>query len=253
MSDAAAELAGASHRIPQQQGSKTVILLLTTLVITRMRPFVTELGELENKILEMGGLVETSIHSSIRSIVDRDEGLMANIWEAEQRINQLDIEIDGFATRLLALHQPVAKDLRFLTAAIKINSDLERMGDLAVNIAQRSLSLLSRPQLKPLIDVPHMSKIVESMVRKSLDAFVRRDEVMAREVLLTDDEVDEMKDSVYRELMDMLETGKAPAGTAFDIIFIAHNLERVADHATNIAEDVLFLVKGIDVRHHHQE
>lgn len=216
-----------------------------------MRPFVTELGELENKILEMGGLVETSIHSSIRSLVDRDESLMANIWEAEQRINQLDIEIDGFATRLLALHQPVARDLRFLTAAIKINSDLERMGDLAVNIAQRSISLLSRPQIKSLFDVPHMSRTVESMVRKSLDAFVQRDEVLARQVLQSDDEVDDLKDSVYRELLGMMEDGKAPPGTAFDMIFIAHNLERVADHATNIAEDVLFLIKGVDVRHHH--
>jgi phosphate transport system protein len=218
-----------------------------------MRPFVTELGELENKILEMGGLVETSIHNSIRSLVDRNESLMVNIWEAEQRINQLDIEIDGFATRLLALHQPVAKDLRFLTAAIKINSDLERMGDLAVNIAQRSISLLSRPQIKPLVDVPHMSRTVESMVRKSLDAFVQRDAALARQVLETDDVVDDLKDSVYRELLGMLENGKAPAGTAFDMIFIAHNLERVADHATNIAEDVLFLVKGVDVRHHHQD
>jgi phosphate transport system protein len=218
-----------------------------------MRPFVTELGELENKILEMGGLVETSIHNSIRSLVDRNESLMANIWETEQRINQLDIEIDGFATRLLALHQPVAKDLRFLTAAIKINSDLERMGDLAVNIAQRSASLLSRPQINPLVDVPHMSRTVESMVRKSLDAFVQRDEALARSVLQADDEVDDLKDSVYQELLEMLENGKAPAGAAFDMIFIAHNLERVADHATNIAEDVLFLVKGVDVRHHHHE
>jgi phosphate transport system protein len=216
-----------------------------------MRPFVLELDELQNKILEMGGLVETSIHNSIRSLVERDDALMVNIWEAEERINQLDIEIDEFATRLLALHQPVARDLRFLTAAIKINSDLERMGDLAVNIAQRSISMLGRPQLKALVDVPHMSKTVESMVRKSLDAFVQRDEALARSVLLSDDEVDDLKNSVYQELLGMLESGTAPAGTAFDLIFIAHNLERVADHATNIAEDVLFLIKGIDVRHHH--
>jgi phosphate transport system protein len=217
-----------------------------------MRPFVAELGELENKILEMGGLVETSIHNSIRSLVERDESLMLNIWKSEERINQLDIEIDGFATRLLALHQPVARDLRFLTAAIKINSDLERMGDLAVNLAQRSFSLLGRPPLKSLADVPHMSRIVESMVRKSLDAFVQRDEALARSVLLSDDEVDDLKDAVYQVLLDSVESGKAPAAPAFDIIFIAHNLERIADHATNIAEDVLFLVKGIDVRHHNR-
>jgi len=216
-----------------------------------MRPFISELGELQNKILEMGGLVETSIHSSIRSLVERDDKLMADIWEIETRINRLDIEIDEFATRLLALHQPVAKDLRFLTAAIKINSDLERMGDLAINIAQRSASLLSRPQIKPLVDIPHMSRTVEAMVRRSLDAFVQRDEAMAMNVLMADDEVDELKNSIYRELLGMIEQGSAPAAPAFDLIFIAHNLERVADHATNIAEDVLFLIKGVDVRHHH--
>jgi phosphate transport system protein len=199
----------------------------------------------------MGGLVETAIHSSIRSLTEPDDALMVGILEAEERIDRLDIEIDEFATRMLALHQPVARDLRFLTAIIKINSDLERMGDLAVNIAQRSISLLGRPQIKPLVDVPQMSRIVELMVRKSLDAFLERDEELARSVLLSDDEADELKNSVYRELLDMMELGKAPAGTAFNLIFIAHNLELVADHATNIAEDVLFLIKGIDVRPHH--
>src|ERR1700748_2362909 len=149
-----------------------------------MRPFVLELDELQNKILEMGGLVETSIHNSIRSLVERDDALMVNIWESEERINQLDIEIDEFATRLLALHQPVARDLRFLTAAIKINSDLERMGDLAINISQRSLSLVRQPPVKPLIDIPLMSKLVESMVGRSLDSFVKRDAELARTVLL---------------------------------------------------------------------
>jgi phosphate transport system protein len=218
-----------------------------------MRPFVLELGELQNKILEMGGLVEMSIHNSIRSLVERDEAMMVNIWQSEERINQLDIEIDEFAVRMLALHQPVAKDLRFLTAAIKINSDLERMGDLAVNIAQRSHSLLGRPPVHSLVDIPHMSRIVESMVRKSLDSFVQRDEDLARSVLLSDDEVDDLKNAVYREVIGTLNLCKVPAGTAFDIIFIAHNLERVADHSTNIAEDVLFLVKGIDVRHRRRE
>jgi len=216
-----------------------------------MRPFVQELEELQNKLLEMGGLVETSIHSSIVSLVDRDDSLMPAIWAAEQRINLLDIEIDEMATRLLARNQPVARDLRFLTATIKINSDLERMGDLAINLAQRSLSLLGREQVKPLIDIPHMSRTVEAMVRKSLDAFVRRDEELARVVLLTDDEVDDLKNSIYQELLQLIEDGKAAAGPAFDLIFIAHNLERIADHATNIAEDVLFLIKGVDVRHHH--
>jgi phosphate transport system protein len=217
------------------------------------RPFVTELGELQNKILEMGGLVETSVHNTIRSLVERDEKMMDGVWETEARINHLDIEIDEAATRLLALYQPVAKDLRFLTAAIKINSDLERMGDLAVNLAQRSISLLGQPPFRPLVDIPHMSRIVESMVHKSLDAFVRRDASLAESVLLADDEVDELKDSIYSELLALMSQGLADAAPAFDLIFIAHNLERVADHATNIAEDVLFLVKGVDVRHHHLE
>ncbi len=216
-----------------------------------MRPFVAELEELQNRILEMGGLVESAIHDSIRGLSERSDAPIANIWHTEERINQLDIEIDEFALRMIALHQPVAKDLRFLTAALKMNSDLERMGDLAVNIAQRVISLLSRPEVKPLVDIPQMSKTVESMVHRSLDAFVRRDEGLARSVLLADDEVDDMKRAVYQEVMDMVENGKARAGVAFDLIFIAHNLERVADHATNIAEDVLFLVRGVDVRHHH--
>lgn len=218
-----------------------------------IRPFVAELGDLQNKILEMGGLVERSVHNTIRSLVERNQSLMDGIWEGEARINQLDMEIDESATRLLALHQPVARDLRFLTAAIKINSDLERMGDLAVNLAQRSISLLSRPPVKPLVDIPHMSKTVECMVRKSLDAFVQRDAQLATSVLLADDEVDELKDSIYQELLDLMARGQVEVGPAFDIIFIAHNLERVADHATNIAEDVLFLIKGVDVRHHHLE
>lgn len=216
-----------------------------------MRPFVTELGDLQNKLLEMGGLVETSIHTTIRALVERDQSLMPTIWQSEERINRLDMEIDEKATRLLALNQPVARDLRFLTAAIKINSDLERMGDLVINLAQRSISLLNRPQVKPLVDIPHMSKTVESMVRKSLDAFVQRDEELARSVLFSDDEVDDLKNSIYRDLLELIERGEAPAGPGFDLIFIAHNLERIADHATNIAEDVLFLIKGVDVRHHH--
>jgi phosphate transport system protein len=216
-----------------------------------MRHFVADLTDLQNKLLEMGGLVETSIRSSTRSLVERDEALARSIWDVETRINQMDIDIDEFATRLLALQQPVAGDLRFLTAAIKINSDLERMGDLAINIAERSLSLLRRPLVTILIDIPHMSRVVESMVHKSLDAFVQRDADLAQSVLLSDDEVDDLKNAVYKELLVMTEEGKAPVPAAFDLIFVAHNLERIADHATNIAEDVLFLIKGIDVRHHH--
>jgi len=214
-----------------------------------MRPIVQEVEELQNKILQMGGLVENSIRNSIQSLVTQDEQMATDVLRSEDRINQLDIEIDEFATRLLALHQPVARDLRFATAAIKINSDLERMGDLASNIARHSISFMERSSARNLVDIPRMSKTVQAMVRDSLDALARHDEALARSVLVSDDIVDDLKDSVYQELLGMLEAGTAPPAPAFDLMFIAHNLERIADHATNIAEDVLFLTKGMDVRH----
>ena len=215
------------------------------------RPFLAELDELQQRLLEMGGLVEFAIHRSVRSLIDRDASFAQQVWDNEKRINAMEIEIDELATRILALHQPVARDLRFLTAAIKINSDLERMGDLAINIIQRAISLVNQPPVKPLIDIPHMSKLVESMVRRSLDAFVKRDPDLAREVLLADDEVDDLKNSVYQELIGFMENDQTGIHPAVDLIFIAHNLERIGDHATNVAEDVLFLVNGVDVRHHH--
>ncbi len=139
------------------------------------RPFLAELDELQQRLLEMGGLVEFAIHRSVRSLIDRDSSYAQQVWDNEKRINAMEIEIDELATRILALHQPVARDLRFLTAAIKINSDLERMGDLAINIIQRAISLVNQPAVKPVIDIPHMSRLVESMVRRSLDSFVKRD------------------------------------------------------------------------------
>ena len=198
----------------------------------------------------MGGLVESAIASSLLWLTEGKEPPPQELWKVEDRINQLNIEIDEAAVRLTALHQPVARDLRFLTAAIKINSDLERMGDLVVNVAERISSLAHSSPPAPGIDIPRMSNLVQTMVRRSLDAFVQRDEEMARAVLISDDEVDELKDTVYRELLAKADRGEYPVRAAFDLIFVAHNLERIADHATNIAEDVLFLVKGVDVRHH---
>ncbi len=215
------------------------------------RPFLAELDELQQRLLAMGGLVEFAIHRSIRALIDRDSALSNQVWENERRINEMEMEIDEQATRILALHQPVARDLRFITAAIKINSDLERMGDLAVNIVLRAVSLARQPQVKALIDVPHMSRLVESMVHKSLDAFVKRDPEMAEAVLAADDEVDDLKTSIYTELMVFMERDLTAVRPAVDLMFIAHNLERIADHATNVAEDVLFLVNGVDVRHSH--
>ena len=212
--------------------------------------FREELDELQRRLLEMAGLVESAIHQSVSALVERDDQLAKDVLWKEAQINQKDIEIDEFATRLLALYQPMARDMRFLTAAIKINGDLERMGDLAVNITERALALMKEPPVKPLIDIPRMADLAEAMVRKSLDALVKRDEQLARNVLLSDDEVDQLRDAVYKELVTFMQEESTTIPRAVDLMFIAHNLERIADHATNIAEDVLFLMKGIDVRHH---
>ncbi|MDE3199041.1 MAG: phosphate signaling complex protein PhoU [Acidobacteriota bacterium] len=216
-----------------------------------MRPIAHEIEELQGKLLEMGGLVEAALRSSVRSLVLNDSSHAADVLNFEPRINDLQIQIDEAATCLLARHQPVARDLRFVTSALKINSDLERMGDLAVNIAERSISFLGHPEDAELFDVPRMSRSVEAMVRECLDSFVLRDEALARNVLASDDPVDRMKDGVYREVLNALERRTVSAAAAFDLMFVAHNLERIADNATNIAEDVLFLVSGSDVRHRH--
>jgi phosphate transport system protein len=197
--------------------------------------------------------VESAIHQSIDALVRRDEQVAKEVLWKEALINQKDLDIDEFATRLLALYQPMARDMRFLTAVIKMNGDLERMGDLAVNITQRALSLMHDSPVKPLVDIPRMAYLAEAMVRNSLDALVKRDEALARNVLLSDDEVDRLRDAVYKELVAFMQEERTTIPRAVDLMFIAHNLERIADHATNIAEDVLFLMKGIDVRHHAEE
>jgi len=212
--------------------------------------FREQLDEMQSRLLVMAGLVESAIHQSVIALVQRDEQAAREVFWKEALINQKDIEIDEYATRLLALYQPMAGDMRFLTAVIKINGDLERMGDLAANISHRALSLMRQPSLRPLIDIPHIASLAENMVRSSLDALVKRDEDLARSVLLSDDEVDRLRDSAYKELVGFMQEQSTTIPGAVDLMFIAHNLERIADHATNIAEDVLFLVKGIDVRHH---
>jgi phosphate transport system protein len=212
--------------------------------------FREQLDEMQGRLLEMAGLVESAIHQSVIALVERDEQAAREVFWKEALINQKDIEIDEYATRLLALYQPMARDMRFLTAVIKINGDLERMGDLASNISHRALSLMRQPSLRPLIDIPHIASLAENMVRSSLDALVKRDEDLARSVLLSDNEVDRLRDSAYKELVGFMQEQSTTIPGAVDLMFIAHNLERIADHATNIAEDVLFLVKGIDVRHH---
>jgi len=215
-----------------------------------LRHFSVELAELHELLLQMGSLVESSIRRSVQSLVDRDKELAKAVMRDEPRINQMQVEVDAKTTRLLALNQPVARDLRFLTATLKINTDLERMGDLAVNIAERAIALINRPPLKPQTDIPRMAALAQSMLLKSLDAFVRVDADLAQSILPSDDEVDALKDSVYEELVDFMQCDPATIPAAVDLIFVARNLERIADHATNISEDVIFLATGTDVRHH---
>jgi phosphate transport system protein len=215
-----------------------------------VRHFVEELEQLKTKLLEMSSLVEAAIQRSISAVIHKDRSAADEVFRNEARINEIEIEIDEFAINLLALQQPMAADLRLIVAALKINTDLERMGDLSVSIAQRAKSLMEEPVIKPMIDIPHIAGLVQSMVRKALDAFVNRDADLARSVLASDDAVDSLRTACYHELVSFMEKDPQNIKQALDLLAITRNLERIADHSTNVAEDVLFLVKGVDVRHH---
>ncbi|HXP86845.1 MAG TPA: phosphate signaling complex protein PhoU [Bryobacteraceae bacterium] len=215
-----------------------------------MRHFAQELEELNQAVLQMGGFVESSMHCSVQALQERDERLANRIIEDEPRINQMEMDIDSRVTRLLALQQPVARDLRFLTSVLKINGDLERVGDLAVHIARRTLSLIHRPPMKDIGDIPKMAALAEDMLHKSLDAFVKQDAELAESVLPVDAEVNELRDRVFTEVVQVMQTEPDNVPSALDLMFVARHLERTADHSTNIAEDVIFLVRGEDVRHH---
>ena len=215
-----------------------------------MRHFEEELDNLRNRLLEMSGLVEDSVYRSIQSLIEKDEAAAQQVLQNEARINRMEIQIDELATSLLARVQPMAIDLRFITAAIKINNDLERMGDISVNIVRRTLLLMREPIAIELVDIPHMATLAQSMIRNSLDAFVRKDAELARSILTSDDVIDELRDSVYEKLIGLMEQDATTVRQSINLMFIARALERLADHATNIAEDVLFLVEGVEVRHH---
>ncbi|MBI3329957.1 MAG: phosphate signaling complex protein PhoU [Nitrospinae bacterium] len=212
------------------------------------RRFEGDLQALRQRLLAMGSLAETMIHKSVKALVDRDDAVVQAVLAHEEEMDLLCIEIDDRCFTLLALRQPMASDLRFLVAGIKINSDLERIGDQAVSIALRARDLITQPQLKPLIDIPRMATLAQGMVRKSLDAFVRRDPDLARNVIQSDDEVDNLRDQVFRELLTYMMGDPTTTPRALHLILISRNLERIADHATNIAEDVIYIVRGEDVR-----
>ena len=214
------------------------------------RPFDEELKLLKEKLLDMASRAEEQIGLAVRGLKDRKQEMACEVLEKEEAINRLDIEIDDMAMRLLALRQPMATDLRFITSAMKIGSDLERIGDLAVNIAERTLELLKFPQLKPLIDIPRMAEMAQEMVRDTLNAFINGDAVLAKQVCERDDQVDKLNIQIFRDLL-MADAATIPR--AVDLILVGRHLERIADHATNIGEDVIYMVQGKTIKHHAEE
>lgn len=211
--------------------------------------FEKELEELKQTVLKLSSLVEKAISDSIKSLIERDSKIAAEVIDGESKINTLDVEIDEECIRLIALRQPCAGDLRLITTAMKITTDLERIGDLAVDISERALELNNEPQLKPYIDIPRMAETVQTMLRDALDAFVKRDSKLARDVLSRDDLVDNLNYQIFNELMFFMIQDPRTVSRAVKITYISKYLERIADHATNIAEMVIYLVEGKIIRH----
>src|SRR5215467_2582745 len=218
-------------------------------IATMARHFHEELDGLKQTLLAMGALVEDQIRLTMRALVERDEALAESVIERDREVNAYDVEVDEKCVELLALHQPTAGDLRFLTTAMKIVTDLERIGDQAVNIAQRARELSVEPQLKPYIDLPRMAELAQAMVKESLDAFVARDTALARRVCGDDEAVDALNHQIFRELLTFMMEDPKTIPRAIRLILISRFLERVADHATNIAEMVIFMVDSKMVRH----
>jgi phosphate transport system protein len=212
--------------------------------------FQQELNHLKKELLKMAGLAEQAIANAIDALVKRDSALAEKTIREDKAINDIELEIDDLSLKLLALHQPMAADLRFITSAMRINIELERIGDLAVNIAERALSLNQEPQLKPYIDIPRMAEITKNMVKEVLDAFVSGDPDLAHAVCERDDQVDDLDDQVFRELLSYMLADPQTITRAVHLIIVSKYLERIADHATNIAEGVIFMVKARVIKHH---
>ena len=212
--------------------------------------FREELEQCKARLLEMGGLAEEEVRLSIKGLVERDNAVIERVMLGDGPLNSLHIEIDNRCFTLLALYQPMAADLRTIVAAVKINTDLERVGDLAVNIAEAARRYSTHPPVKKLIDIPRMATIAQTMLRDALDAFVRRDVVLAQTVLNEDDRLDSLKTQIFRELLTYMLQDPSTIEPALDLILVSRHLERIGDHATNVAEDVIFIVSARDVRHH---
>jgi len=217
------------------------------------RHFQEELEQLKERLLVMAGAAEEQVRASVQALVDRDHALAERVLTGDEPINTLHLEIDERCFTLLALHQPMASDLRVVVSGVKINSDLERIGDFAVNIAEATLGYLEHPAVKPLIDIPRMADIAQGMLRDALNAYVTQDMTLAQNVLDRDDELDHLKDQVFRELLTFMLSDPSVTEQSLDLILISRHLERIGDHATNIAEEAIFIVSGLDVRHHGRE
>lgn len=213
------------------------------------RHFDDELRELKQKLLRMGAMVENQVRQALTSLIERDEVLAEEVIANDRQVNTLDVDVDETCLELLALFQPAARDLRFVTTAMKISTELERISDLAENICERAIELNQEPQLKPYIDIPLMAEHATKMVGEAIDAFVRGDSVLARRVLKDDDHVDELNEQIFRELLSFMIENPQTISRAIRLSFISKYLERIADHATNIAELVVYMVEGKIIRH----
>ena len=215
------------------------------------RHFEQSEEQLKDRLLTMGGLVEQMIRLAVKGLLERKAEIHEKVAAYEGLVNRLHMELDDRCMKLIALYQPAAQDLRLIMAAAKINSDLERIGDQAMNISETTSFLVQQPQLeKKLFDIPRMSELAQSMLKDALDAFVKKDVALAQSVIRRDDEEDKLKSEAFHELMHLMQSDSSTIQRALGLILIARNLERIADHATNIAEDVVFMVQGKDIRHH---
>jgi phosphate transport system protein len=212
-----------------------------------------EIENLKKKILSLGARVETAVHEAIRSIEERDTALAQKIIEEDIEIDHTEVEVEEDCLKILALHQPVAIDLRFIVAVLKINNDLERIGDLAVNIAERSAYLASQPPVQASFDFLNMSKTTEAMLNKSLDALVNMSSELANEVCSDDDEVDGMNRRMYMQIQESIQKNPEQISSLIHLLSVSRHLERIADHATNIAEDVIYMIEGKIIRHQAEE
>ncbi len=215
------------------------------------RHFDLELKDLKTELLKMGAFAEEAIFKSIEALKNRDGDLAKSVIDNDKNVDELELTIDEKCIDLIALYQPMAKDLRFITTGMKINAELERIADIAVDIAQRTLEIVDKPLLKPLVDIPKLATIAQNMVKMAIDSFIKGDIELARKVLMSDPEANGCRNSIQKELIEeyMAKDGST-APRAVQLLLIARFLERICDHTTNIAEDVIYLVQAQVVRHH---